>query len=267
VGFRGRAGAVAEQAVAVRAVAVTGRDGRLAYQLRLPQFEGPLDLLLNLIERRELEVTAISLAAVADQFLAHVADLAADDAGVLAEFVAVAARLVLIKSRALLPRPPQPAEDEAESDDAEALAQQLVAYRAARATALALAERQLAGVRAYSRPPAPLPARAAPPPLAPVSLADLVRAVRRRLLALPAEPAPAALAPVVSLADTIAAIEAILARDGQTCLTALLERARSRAEAIVTFIGLLELIRRRRIVAAQAVLFGEILIVAADGAA
>jgi segregation and condensation protein A len=257
---------VAEQAVAVRAVAVTGRDGRIAYQLRLPQFEGPLDLLLNLIERRELEVTAISLAAVADQFLAHVADLAADDAGVLAEFVAVAARLVLIKSRALLPRPPQPAEDEAESDDAEALARQLVAYRAARATALALAERQRAGARAYSRPPAPLPARAAPP-LAPVSLADLVRAVRRRLLALPAEPAPAELAPVVSLADTIAAIEAILARDGQTCLTALLERARSRAEAIVTFIGLLELIRRRRIVAAQAVLFGEILIVAADGAA
>jgi chromatin segregation and condensation protein Rec8/ScpA/Scc1 (kleisin family) len=116
-------------------------------------------------------------------------------------------------------------------------------------------------------PPPPLPARAAPPPLAPVSLADLVRAVRRRLLALPAEPAPAALAPVVSLTDTIAAIEAILARDGQTCLTVLLERARSRAEAIVTFIGLLELIRRRRIVAAQAVLFGEILIVAADGAA
>lgn len=258
---------VAEQAGIARMVAVAGRDGRLAYQLRLPQFEGPLDLLLNLIERRELEVTAISLAAVADQFLAHVAGLAADDAGVLAEFVAVAARLVLIKSRALLPRPPQPAEDdEAEGDEAEALARQLVAYRQARATALALAERQLAGMRAYSRPPAPLPPRAAPP-LAPVSLDDLVRAVRRRLLALPAEPAPAHLPPVVSLADTIAAIEARLARDGRTCLTALLAEARSRVEAIVIFIGLLELIRRRRIVAAQAVLFGEITIMAAGDAA
>jgi segregation and condensation protein A len=243
------------------------REGRGACQLRLPQFEGPLEVLLLLIEKRELEVTAISLATVADQFLAHVATLATADADLLAEFVALAARLVLIKSRALLPRPPQLAENADDVDDAEALARQLAAYRAARAAALALAERHQAGQRAYARPPQPPPARAEPLPLAPVSLDDLARAVRRRLLSLPAEPEPAALPPVVSLADKIAQIEAILERAGRTSLTALLDLAAGRAEAIVTFIGLLELVRRRRIVAEQAILFGEIEIRAAGDAA
>jgi segregation and condensation protein A len=240
------------------AMAIATRDGRGAYQLRLPQFEGPLEVLLLLIERRELEVTAISLAAVADQFLAHVAALETADADLLAEFVAVAARLVLIKSRALLPRPPAAEAGADEVDDAEALARQLAVYREARATALALAERHLAGQRAYARSPQPSPVRREPPPLAPVSLDDLTRAVRRRLLSLPVEPASASLPPVVSLAEKVAHIEALLERDGRSSLTVLLDLATGRDEVIVTFIGLLELIRRRRIVARQAILFGEI---------
>jgi segregation and condensation protein A len=256
---------MSERAVG-EAARISTRDGRDAYQLRLPQFEGPLEVLLLLIEKRELEVTAISLAAVADQFLAHVAALATADADLLAEFVAVAARLVLIKSRALLPRPPAAEAGADEVDDAEALARQLAAYRAARATALALAERHLAGQRAYARPPLPPPVGRAPSPLAPVSLDDLTRAVRRRLLSLPAESAPAALAPVVSLAEKVAHIEALLERDGRSSLTALLDLATGRIEVIVTFIGLLELIRRQRIVARQAILFGEIEIRPAGGA-
>jgi segregation and condensation protein A len=249
------------------AMAIATRDGQGAYQLRLPQFEGPLEVLLLLIEKRELEVTAISLAAVADQFLAHVAALETADADLLAEFVAVAARLVLIKSRALLPRPPAAEAGADEVDDAEALARQLAAYREARATALALAERHAAGQRAYARPPQPAPARREPPPLAPVSLDDLTRAVRRRLLSLPAEPASASLPPVVSLAEKVAHIEALLERDGRSSLTALLDLATGRDEVIVTFIGLLELIRRRRIVARQAILFGDIEILPSGGEA
>lgn len=244
--------------VAIYGVAVTGREEEPAYQLRLPQFEGPLDVLLHLIERRELEVTAISVAAVADQFLAHVAALEQTSPATLADFVSVAARLVLIKSRALLPQPPRAGEEVEAVDDAALLAQQLAEYRQARATALALAERQRAGLRAYERPAAPRPAHAEPPPLAPVSLADLTRAVRRRLLELPAEVVPLPAPRAVSLPEMVARVETVLAAEGRTCLSTLLWEATSRPEVIVTFIALLELIRRRRIVVSQRILFGEI---------
>jgi segregation and condensation protein A len=238
---------------------VSGRGERPTYQLRLPQFEGPLDVLLRLIERRELEITAISLAAVADQFLTHAGRMTEADPDTLADFVAVGARLVLIKSQALLPRPPCPANaEDDEVDDAEALARQLTEYQQARATALALAERQTTGLRAYARS-APRPrGRPELPPLAPLGLADLTRAVRRRLLELPTEPTPLPSPRTVSLTDMLAEIEAVLARDGGVTLGALLARATSRLAAIVTFLSLLELLRRRRIIVRQHMLFGEI---------
>ena len=82
------------------------------YQVQLPVFEGPLDLLLHLIEQQELDITVISLAQVTDQYLAYlriVQEVHPDD---LADFVVVAAPLLLIKSRALLPQPPKAAEEQ-----------------------------------------------------------------------------------------------------------------------------------------------------------
>src|SRR5262245_35251816 len=92
--------------------------------LHLDQFVGPLDLLLSLIERRELEITAVSVAAVADQYLAQLRQLAPLPADDLAEFLVIAGKLLLIKSRALLPREPLPTEAE-EEDPAEELARRL----------------------------------------------------------------------------------------------------------------------------------------------
>ncbi|MCC6628476.1 MAG: segregation/condensation protein A [Chloroflexi bacterium] len=243
-----------------RGVAVARRGVRLGYQLCLPQFEGPLDVLLAMIERHELEVTAISLATVADQYLAHVAALPATDPTLLADFVALGARLVLIKSRALLPQPPALDGDDDAVDDAAALAEQLTAYRQARATAVGLAARLAEGQTAYDRPPAAWPTPVAPPPLAPVTLDDLVRVVRRRLLALPAAPLPVGRAPVMTVADMVARIERTLAPDGQTSLSVLLDRAASRSEVVVTFMGLLELIRRQRVAVEQTHLFGDIVV-------
>src|SRR5215213_5360693 len=135
------------------------------YQFRLPTFEGPLDVLLRLIERDQLAISEVSLIAVFDQFLAHLATLEADAPEAVAEFVLVAGRLSVLKSRALLPRPAKPLEEPDEID----LVTQLEAYRAVKAAAELLGARQRDGSGAFGRgeaitcPPAE-PVRLAPQP-------------------------------------------------------------------------------------------------------
>ena len=96
------------------------------YTVTIPVFEGPLDLLLQLIERAELDITAVSIAQVTDQFLAHIRtmEVPADE---ISSFLVMAARLIQIKSEVLLPRPPirQPGEE----NPAEELARQLRIYK------------------------------------------------------------------------------------------------------------------------------------------
>lgn len=114
-----------------------------AYQLRLPVFEGPLDVLLRLIEREQLPISQVSLLAVLDQFLAFTRQIEAAHPEVVAEFAVVAGRLSLLKSRALLPRPVK-APDEADVPD---LVRQLEEYRVLKSAATLLGERQQTGPR------------------------------------------------------------------------------------------------------------------------
>src|SRR3990172_4509276 len=118
--------------------------------------EGPLDLLLQLIEREELDITRVSLAQVTDQFLAYLKILERLNIADIADFLVAAARLLLIKSEALLPRPPERQPDE--EDPGYELARQLLAYKRYKEIAGALHERAEAGPRTYLR--------LAPPPKA-----------------------------------------------------------------------------------------------------
>ncbi|MBL8126141.1 MAG: segregation/condensation protein A, partial [Chloroflexia bacterium] len=86
------------------------------YQLRLPAYEGPLDVLLRLIEGQQLPISDVSLMAVLDQFLEYVDSRLAPEPGEIAEFAAIAGRLMVLKSRELLPRP-APSTDEDEPSD------------------------------------------------------------------------------------------------------------------------------------------------------
>ena len=130
--------------MAQSSTAVTTLEG---YQFRLPSFEGPLDVLLRLIERDQLAISEVSLLAVFDQFLEHLATLEADAPDAIAEFVLVAGRLSVLKSRALLPRPVKPSEEADEID----LVTQLEAYRAVKAAAELLGVRQRNGSGAFGR--------------------------------------------------------------------------------------------------------------------
>ena len=158
---------------------------RTPLTVALPEFSGPLDLLLQLIQRRRLDVTAVSLAAVADQYLAQV--LAREgELEALSDFLVVASQLLLIKSRALLPAAPSSDVDE---DPAEELERQLGAFQVLQAAARWLAEREASGLRAWPRG-APLawePGAARLAPLPPARLLQLAQ----RWLAAAAPPLPA----------------------------------------------------------------------------
>jgi segregation and condensation protein A len=127
------------------------------YTIELPIFSGPLDLLLHLIERQELDITAISLSRVTAQYLAQIEQLKQNRMENLIDFLVVGARLTVIKSRALLPATLSFAGDEAEEEDpAEALIRQLKQYKRFKQAAAWLGAREEKGWRTYLR--------VAPPP-------------------------------------------------------------------------------------------------------
>jgi segregation and condensation protein A len=232
------------------------------YQFRLPVFEGPLDLLLHLIEREELDITKVALAQVTDQYLAYMHAMAGQPVEELADFLVMAARLVVIKSQALLPRPPALAP--AEEDPGETLARLLLEYKRFKQIAQWLRAREERGVRMHLRlaPPPPLPARL---DMTGVTLDRLMDVVRDALAALPPQmPGHLVAAPRVTVRERMLTIADELARAGRLTFRDVLSRSASRAEVIVTLLAVLELCRRRRVRLEQPDLFAEILILPDD---
>ena len=226
------------------------------YAVRLDTFEGPLDLLLHLIEKAELDITTISLAMVTDQYLAYIHQLDEIHPDFLADFLVVAARLILIKSRALLPRPPL-VEDE-EEDVGEDLVRQLEEYRRYKQAASSLREREEQRLRSYVRA---TPRLVRPRGFVPgeVSLSDLLAALQGVLETSPSVPVSTVVSPlVVNIDDRIRAIEDAIASHQRVHFTGLLLRSESRIEIIVTFLAVLELIKRGQLAAEQDGAFGEI---------
>lgn len=235
------------------------------YAVRLDSYEGPLDLLLRLIEKAELDITTISLAKVTDQYLVYIRQLDETHPDLLADFLVVAAKLILIKSRALLPRPPAVEEDE--EDVGQDLVRQLEEYRRFKEAAAHLQERQEQGLRSFVRvaPPVVKPRGLAP---GEVSLGDLLAALQRVLSTTPTVPVSTVVSRIViSIGDRIRLIEEAIAGGRRVHFTGLLTRAGSRVEVIVTFLAILELIKRDRLVARQEEEFGEIYLVASPAGA
>ena len=217
--------------------------------------------MLHLIEREELDITKVSLAQVTDQYLEYISLLEELNAEFLADFLVIAAKLLLIKSEMLLPRPPRVLEEEEEEDVGEELARQLIEYKKFKAAAEALKQREEMGFRTYVRL-APPPKLERPVQLGDVSLADLVEAVRRALNVHP--PAPSVsevVSPItITVAEKMAFIEEKLNKLGRVSFSHLLDQAASRLEIIITFLALLELIKLKGVEVQQERPFGEIII-------
>jgi segregation and condensation protein A len=225
-----------------------------SYQLRLPSFEGPLDLLLRLIEREQLPINDVSLLAVFDQFMEFTRQLGESRLEASAEFVAVAGRLSLLKSRALLPRPPKPADDEEDVD----LVRQLEEYRIFKQAAASLAEsfqRDEVSFERGNSVPLPPAQRLTLLPQPPEVLAKAVtRWLTRRQPPTVSVPSPR----IVSLREMIVRIVSILDRNHKSSFARFCATCTQRQEVIVAFLALLTLLRRREVTADQVELFGPI---------
>jgi len=228
-----------------------------SYHIATPVYEGPLDLLLQLIERAELDITRLALAQVTDQYLEHMHEIQENAAGEVSAFLVIAAKLLQIKSEALLPRPPR--REPGEEDPGEALAMQLRAYKRYREIADLLLQREESGLRSYLR-------MAAPPrvegiiDLTGIGLPELVAAAESIFNKTQARiPLSAIVAPPrITIREKISLISQTLHELKTTYFSYLLKGRRTRLDVVVTFLAILELVKRHFIEARQDRLFGDI---------
>ena len=230
---------------------------QLNYNVQTPVYEGPLDLLLNLIERAELDITSVSLALVTDRYLAYINSLEQINADEISAFLVIAAKLLQIKSEALLPRPP--ARMTGEEDTGKSLVDQLKLYKRFKEIGGWLNLQQHANLRTYLR--------IAPPPkvepkldLSNLTLEKLITAAQIAF-AREKEKQPLGIIiapPRITIREKIDLISKTLKEVEHSTFSALLNTNASRLEVVVTFLALLELVKRYRVAAHQEGFFNDI---------
>jgi segregation and condensation protein A len=237
-------------------------DTPTAYRVALPDFEGPLDLLLTLIEREELDITKIALARVTDQYLAYLEVLREINPDELTDFLIVAAKLILIKSEMLLPRPPASIIEDEEEDVGDELARQLLLYKQFKEIAGQLKEIEDRDQRNFVRVATSMPT--IKPKLIPGtnSLEEFLQAALDALAIKPPEPdVDEVVSPEeVTIGQQMTHIRQELTARGSISFQTLLRQSHSRLEVIVTLLAVLELIKRGLVKVEQANLFGDIVI-------
>jgi segregation and condensation protein A len=229
-----------------------------ACRVSLDVFDGPLDLLLNLVKEQQLDIATVPLALVADQYFAFIAAMEAIDVEVAADYLVIAATLVFLKSKALLPPIPtefEPGgEESAEAVEAR-LRERLIAYSRYRDASRDLQARALEAAAFYSRaeggdPTADVTQRYK------IDVAKLARALEAALRS--AKPDVRTIVRErVSLMEQMDAVARLVRRDGRASFFALVSGG-DRFTIVVTFLALLELVRRGRCIVRQSAAFEDI---------
>ncbi|HIE53412.1 MAG TPA: hypothetical protein EYP85_16795 [Armatimonadetes bacterium] len=230
-----------------------------AYRVQLETFEGPLDLLLYLIKGEKIDIYDIPIERIADQYLAYVRAMQELNLEAAGEFLVLAATLMLIKSRMLLPKPPPVrAEEEPEEDPRAELVRMLLEYRQYKEVAQTLRKMAEAQRRIFPHPPVEDGQRRAD--LRPVSLVNLLDALQAVLERAKFPSLPPLERPRVTLAQKIRDLLVRLARESPLRFPELLSTASSKLEIIVTFLAVLELVRTRCLIVVQREPFAELLL-------
>ncbi len=232
-----------------------------SYKVDLPDFQGPLDLLLNLIEQEELDITKISLAHVTDQYLSHLEILKDTDPDDLTDFLVIAAKLILIKSEVLLPRPPPILIEDDQEDVGDELARQLRLYKQFKEIAAHLREVEDKRLRSFVRA---IPSIKIEPKLIPGdgNLEALLIAARNALAIKAEDPdVDEVVSPeIVTIGQQMVHIWQDIEINGRTTFHKLLSHTYNRIEVIVTLLAILELIKRNIIRVEQPQHFSDIVI-------
>lgn len=227
------------------------------YKVLTSVYEGPLDLLLSLIERAELDITTVSLGSVTDQYLEHLRSVEQQKPEEISSFLVIAAKLVQIKSEALLPRPPE--REPGEEDPGISLVEQLKLYKRYKEIAGWMEQRQTQNLRTFLR--------VAPPPkvepkldLSNLTLEGLLNAAETAFAKEQDKKPLGTLitAPKVTIREKIDYITKTLKNIQRMTFSGLITDKATRVEIVVTFLALLELVKRYRVTAKQDVLFGDI---------
>ena len=232
------------------------------YQVRLERFEGPLDLLLHLIKKNEINIYDIPIALITKQYLEYISMIKSFNLTVAGEFLVVAATLVYIKAKMLLPVEEGDEDDEEGIDPREELVARLLEYKRFKEAASDLDHRERTWREVFARQTVP------PPPvkvedvsLDTVTLFDLVDALQDVLKRLPDPRFLEISAEQLTVKDRMNEILEVLEGHGSIAFLDLFEPAKTKLMVIVTFLALLELIRLRLVRAYQPESFGSILVV------
>lgn len=243
----------------------------MSYQVKLDVFEGPFDLLLHLIAKRELDIYEVSLAAITEDYLDCIKTMQDLDLEVATEFLVVAATLIEIKAARLLPGPPVDEEGALALSERDILIARLLEYRAFKDAARTLGDLTAANAGFIGRSAGPgrefdhlcpdLLARVSPEHLATLAVRALTP---KPVVALDLSH----ITPIrVTVAEAIAEVLTLLAQRPRITFRELTHSCESRIDVVVRFLALLELIKRGEAEADQAERFGEISVRRVDGAA
>ena len=238
------------------------------YYVSLKQFEGPLDLLLHLITRAKVDIKDIFVSEITEQYLASMGSVDELDMDTASEFLTMAATLLEIKSRALLPRPPEPTEDGEETPE-QTLIRRLEEYKLYKESAGRMKEFEQAAMQVFSKLPEEYPLPPPPVELTGLTLEALSRAFLRVLARAREEESEVKERSIrreeFTVQNCMLRIQSRLRR-GPVRFSELFSARPERVEVISVFLGLLELLRLNRAHAAQEDMFGEIIITAATAA-
>lgn len=240
-----------------------GTRGSAAYRVRIDLFEGPLDLLLHLIKKNEVDVANIPVAAITEQYLAYIDMLRELNLDVAGEYLVMAATLTLVKSRLLLPSPA--GDDEEEADPRADLVRQLLEYQRYREAAQHLGEAPLLGRDVFTREQSADGVEQLDDGKANVraTMWELLEAFQRVLKRAEPDPVHEVEAEPVSLRDCVQRVLRVLSVARSVTFDSLFDERSTRGQIIVTFLALLELMKIGAVEAVQEEQCGAIAIVLA----
>ena len=234
------------------------------YKVQLEAFEGPLDLLLYLVKKDEVDIYDISIERITTQYLEYLETFEVLHIEVAGEFLVMAANLLYIKSRTLLPKDQQLPEEEAEEDDPRwELIRQLIEYRKFKEAAAHLRDQEDLQAalfpRAVSLDPAHAPLLDDNLLIGDIGIFDLINAFQRALRRLPVEEKQGEIhEETFTVTDRINHLMSLVDRGVSMRFEELFGQASTRSELVVTFLAILELIRMKQFRVRQQEQFGEI---------